>query len=127
MHKHGIFSIIHFPAMVAMGTGLCLNNALAVFEAMIGKKSEFIRTPKSGSSSVESRKGRYNVNANLISAYMEIILGLYCAYTFIFYFYAAQYFFGFFIAAYSIGLLIFGANTLLFIKHEEETLPKNLL
>ena len=123
MQKRGIFSFYHFPAMLAVGTGLCINNAIAVMEALFGQKSAFIRTPKSGSSNTVSKKGKYKVSTKLLPAYLEIALGLYCAYTFTFYFFAAQYFFGVFIAAYSIGLLVFGIKTLIFIA-EENTVQK---
>lgn len=37
------------PLMVALGTGLCLNNALAVLRGLRLRGGEFVRTPKSGS------------------------------------------------------------------------------
>ena len=36
------------PALIALGIGLAVNNARAVLEAMLGKQSEFTRTPKYG-------------------------------------------------------------------------------
>ena len=33
---------------MSLGIGICLNNAKAVLEALLGKHSEFIRTPKFG-------------------------------------------------------------------------------
>jgi cellulose synthase/poly-beta-1,6-N-acetylglucosamine synthase-like glycosyltransferase len=112
MQKKGLFSLMHFPLMVTVGTGLCVNNAIAVIEAAFGKKSDFIRTPKSGSSGNMNKKGSYMLSSKMLPAVAEILLGLYCAYTFTFYFYAQQYFFGFFIGAYALGLLIFGSRTL---------------
>jgi cellulose synthase/poly-beta-1,6-N-acetylglucosamine synthase-like glycosyltransferase len=38
--------ILHLPFIMAMGIGLCMNNGLGVLEALVGYKSEFIRTPK---------------------------------------------------------------------------------
>ncbi|HJO94961.1 MAG TPA: glycosyltransferase [Victivallales bacterium] len=113
IQKKGIFSLSHFPTMLAVGTGLCVNNSLAVLEALMGKKSAFIRTPKSGSSDTVSKKAKYKVNSNMYPAIFEIILGMYCAYTFAIYFSASKYyFFGFFIGAYAVGLIIFGCKTL---------------
>ncbi len=34
------------PALMLVGTGIALSNSVAVFEALIGKSSEFVRTPK---------------------------------------------------------------------------------
>lgn len=45
-------SIIYIPVLMALGVGICLNNAKAVLEAIWGairkKPSEFVRTPKYG-------------------------------------------------------------------------------
>jgi cellulose synthase/poly-beta-1,6-N-acetylglucosamine synthase-like glycosyltransferase len=40
--------ILYMPALLALGIGLAVNNARAVFEAMIGLQSEFTRTAKYG-------------------------------------------------------------------------------
>ena len=111
VQKRGFFALLHFPVMIVVGTGLCINNAIAVMEAVFRKKTDFIRTPKSGSSINNNQKGSYKLHSKLLPAVFEICLGLYCAYTFTFYFGAHQYFFGFFIGAYSLGLLTFGIRT----------------
>jgi hypothetical protein len=36
------------PMLMGLCTGLCINQARAVFEALVGKQSEFVRTPKHG-------------------------------------------------------------------------------
>ena len=111
--KKGFFSFKNFPVMIAVGTGLCINNAIAVFEAVAGKKSAFIRTPKSGSSDSESKSSTYKVsNSKLLSGLLEFLLGIYCLVTFIFFIIHYNYFFGFFIGAYAVGLIVFGFNTL---------------
>lgn len=115
---HGKFSSFRsFPSMVALGTGLCINNTIAVLEAWRGQKSEFVRTPKSGSTAGKSQKGRYKAISGKRLAVMEIILGLYCLYTF-----CGQYLslsrnclYGFFIGAYAFGLIVFGMTTLKYI------------
>jgi cellulose synthase/poly-beta-1,6-N-acetylglucosamine synthase-like glycosyltransferase len=38
--------LFHLPLVMALGIGLAFSNARAVLEAMIGLKSEFVRTPK---------------------------------------------------------------------------------
>ncbi len=110
--KKGFFSFRNFPVMIAVGTGLCVNNSIAVIEAVLGKKSAFIRTPKSGSESNISKKSTYKVNSKLMPGLFEFFLGVYCLITFIIYLVHYQYFFGFFIGAYAIGLLVFGYSTL---------------
>jgi hypothetical protein len=98
--------------MLAVGTGLCLNNSIAVFEAVRGKKSAFVRTPKSGSIEGEKKSGRYLLKADMLPVFTEIALGLYCLGTLIFYLNSGKYFFGFFIGAYAVGLLGFGLASL---------------
>lgn len=110
--KRGFFALSHFPAMLSVGTGLCLNNALAVLEALAGRKSPFVRTPKSGSSARIAKNGRYNLDSNVLLALTEITLGVYCAVTFLIYLQSGKYVFGFFIAAYAFGLLTFGLTSI---------------
>jgi cellulose synthase/poly-beta-1,6-N-acetylglucosamine synthase-like glycosyltransferase len=38
----------HMPLLSALGVGIAVNNTRAILEAIIGKKSEFERTPKTG-------------------------------------------------------------------------------
>lgn len=38
--------LLHLPLVMALGIGLAFSNARAVLEALIGMKSEFVRTPK---------------------------------------------------------------------------------
>jgi hypothetical protein len=40
----------YMPMMMALGVGLCVSNTKAILEALFGKKSEFVRTPKYGDS-----------------------------------------------------------------------------
>lgn len=106
--RQGLFSLSHFPAMLVVGTGLCLNNSLAVWEAIRGKRSEFVRTPKSGSDLKRSRTGRYRLPSRCRSAWVEIVLGIYCLMTFLYYLHSGKYIFGFFIGSYAVGLMTFG-------------------
>ena len=110
--RHGLFSFSNFPSMLVVGTGLCINNALAVLEGLCGQKSEFIRTPKSGSTSTSKRNSRYKVKTHLSLGVIELIAGIYCLFSLFVYFDSSKYIFGFFIAAYAVGLLSFGFLTL---------------
>ncbi|MCB9462427.1 MAG: glycosyltransferase [Candidatus Eisenbacteria bacterium] len=40
--------LLILPVLVAVGVGIAVNNSRAVFEALTGKKSAFVRTPKHG-------------------------------------------------------------------------------
>jgi len=40
--------IKYLPLLMAVGIGLSINNTRAVLEAIFGKQSEFVRTPKHG-------------------------------------------------------------------------------
>ena len=125
--RKGFFSFRNFPVMIAVGTGLCINNATAVFEAISGKKSAFIRTPKSGSSNSKSKKSNYKVNSSkLLSGLFEFLLGIYCLITFIFFIVHFNYFFGFFIGAYAAGLIMFGYSSLYQVWTENLLARKNL-
>jgi cellulose synthase/poly-beta-1,6-N-acetylglucosamine synthase-like glycosyltransferase len=110
--RRGTFSFLHFPAMVVAGTGLCVNNARAVCEALLGRKSEFVRTPKSGSTNEVSLRSRYTIRPGMAAGLIEVLLGLYCLLTFALYLQSAKYWFGIFMGAYGIGLLTFGLLTL---------------
>jgi cellulose synthase/poly-beta-1,6-N-acetylglucosamine synthase-like glycosyltransferase len=45
--------IVYVPFLMATGIGLAVSNAKAVIEALVGKPSEFVRTPKYGEGRVE--------------------------------------------------------------------------
>ncbi len=65
-------SFLWLPLLVIYGTGIAVSNAIAVFEAVIGKPSSFIRTPKKGNFT----KSGYRLNKCRVWAF-EILLGIY--------------------------------------------------
>ncbi len=69
-----------FPIFMAGSMGFAVNNTKAVFEGLIKKKSEFVRTPKY--SIVDKKdhwKGKQYVPIKLsFTVYIEAILALYC-------------------------------------------------
>jgi cellulose synthase/poly-beta-1,6-N-acetylglucosamine synthase-like glycosyltransferase len=65
--------ILMIPAMMLIGTGLAVNNAKAVLEALFGKNSDFLRTPKKG----EYTKTSYRPLKD-ITWIIELFFGLYC-------------------------------------------------
>jgi hypothetical protein len=78
-------TFLYMPFVMATGIGISVRNAQAVLEAIIGKKSEFARTPKFN---IEGKKGtfvskKYRNKAGWMP-YAEIILGLYFAGTIVY-------------------------------------------
>ena len=71
----------YLPAVLAVGIGLCVSNSRAVFEALCGRQSEFVRTPKFAveSSGDEWRDKRYRCTASLVPL-IELLLGMYFAF-----------------------------------------------
>jgi cellulose synthase/poly-beta-1,6-N-acetylglucosamine synthase-like glycosyltransferase len=65
--------MLFIPVMMLIGTGLAVNNARAVWEAVIGKKSPFHRTPKIG----EKRTIHYKPIKD-IAYLLELFVGFYC-------------------------------------------------
>ena len=75
-------TFFYMPFVMAVGIGISIRNAQAVIEAIIGKKSEFARTPKF---KIEGKKDtfvakKYRNKAGWIP-YAEVFLGIYFAAT----------------------------------------------
>ena len=72
--------IIYFPVFMAGSMGFSVNNTKAVFEGIINKKSEFVRTPKfkivHGKDSWHDKK--YLTKKITIATFIEAFLSLYC-------------------------------------------------
>jgi cellulose synthase/poly-beta-1,6-N-acetylglucosamine synthase-like glycosyltransferase len=74
-------TFLYLPFVMAVGIGLSVRNALAVVEAILGVKSEFVRTPKYRVEAKGEREGAwvkksYHNRAGFMP-YAEVILGLY--------------------------------------------------
>jgi cellulose synthase/poly-beta-1,6-N-acetylglucosamine synthase-like glycosyltransferase len=73
----------YLPVLMAVGVGLCVSNSKAILEALFGKKSEFVRTPKYGGRSVPvppaglGQAGRKRRRSLL--PYVEMLFGTYMA------------------------------------------------
>lgn len=68
------------PVMTTIGTGIAINNTKAFLEAIIGKKSAFIRTPKLRLESKKDRvkeRARYNTVKIDKTAILEFLMGIY--------------------------------------------------
>ena len=76
-------AIAYMPFVMAVGIGLSVRNAVAVLEALFGKQSEFVRTPKYRIEGLERGawlKRKYRKRAGWIP-YAEVLLGIYFAAT----------------------------------------------
>lgn len=72
--------IVLFPLFMAGSMGLAVNNSRAVFEGLMNRKSEFVRTPKFKQ---ESDKDTFVGNKYLskklgLSVFVEAVLAIYC-------------------------------------------------
>ena len=71
----------YMPVLMALGVGLCVSNTKGIIEALLGRKSEFVRTPKYGDGrrrpAGPARATRARRGAWL--PYVEFAFGLYMA------------------------------------------------
>jgi cellulose synthase/poly-beta-1,6-N-acetylglucosamine synthase-like glycosyltransferase len=78
-------TFFYMPFVMATGIGISVRNAQAVLEAIVGKKSEFARTPKF---KIEGKQGTFAKKSYRNKAgwmpYAEILLGLYFAMTIVY-------------------------------------------
>src|SRR5262249_19719539 len=75
-------TFLYMPFVRGVGIGISIRNAKAVIEALIGKKSEFARTPKF---KIEGKSGtfvakKYRNKAGWMP-FAEVLLGVYFAFT----------------------------------------------
>ncbi|MBN2144688.1 MAG: glycosyltransferase [Candidatus Aureabacteria bacterium] len=99
--------LLMLSSVVLIGVGAVVSNSIGVFEALIGRNSDFIRTPKKG----EVIKKKYSVK-RIYVAWYELVLGLYCLFVFISYIQAGRFWMGPFLFIYSVGFLYFGIVSL---------------
>ncbi|MDD9945136.1 MAG: glycosyltransferase [Myxococcales bacterium] len=72
-------AVKRLPVMMALSIGLSINNARAVLEGLLGKESEFVRTPKHGIDRSDSSwiGKRYRAAAGDVSTFLELAFGVY--------------------------------------------------
>ncbi|RJP80089.1 MAG: glycosyltransferase [Desulfobacteraceae bacterium] len=95
--------ILVLPFLVMVGVGIAVSNSKAVAEALLGWKSEFLRTPKKGDIEVI----RYQTMIPWTGA-LEMIVGVYCTWSFGYYLFAEKYLVGYFLSIYAFGFLFTG-------------------
>jgi cellulose synthase/poly-beta-1,6-N-acetylglucosamine synthase-like glycosyltransferase len=98
--------MIYLPFLICVGVGIAVSNTRAVFEALIKHQSGFIRTPKKGDRQIKNYRIRLP-----FSAVIEILLGIYCAWSLAYYLEAGKYLIGPFLAIYACGFLFIGLLT----------------
>lgn len=107
LYKSGWKRLRYLPVLTFLGIGIALSNSRAVFQALRGKESEFVRTPKKGDQMLLS----YTVQMPFL-AIIELLLGMYCFISLKFYFQEGEYLVGPFLALYAIGFTAVGFLTL---------------
>ncbi len=76
--------ITWLPWIVLFGTGLAVNNTRAVLEALIGKPSEFIRTPKLGITKLGEKRENSTYKMPLTAdMFIELLLVIYLFISFV--------------------------------------------
>ena len=76
---NGFTAMKYFPVLMALGVGMSVSNTKAIFEAIMGKKSEFVRTPKYGDEGIVTADETPQVRKKKRNylPYVEFVLGLY--------------------------------------------------
>ena len=99
----------YMPFVLAFGMGISLNNARAVLEALVGRETEFRRTPKYRVvDQCDTWRGkRYIVPRNLLS-FLEVAVGLYFCWVIGFSVYHEIYFPVPFLALFGFGFFYVG-------------------
>jgi cellulose synthase/poly-beta-1,6-N-acetylglucosamine synthase-like glycosyltransferase len=113
-------NLLYLPGLVFIGVGIALSNTRAVIEAVTGTSSPFVRTPKSG-----SKKKKYGFKTNWFSL-LEILMGIYCAFSFAYYLQVGKYIIGQFLLIYALGFLMVGSLSLLEQFNQREGFARRL-
>jgi cellulose synthase/poly-beta-1,6-N-acetylglucosamine synthase-like glycosyltransferase len=95
--------LVILPALVVIGVGVAVSNGKAVLEALMGRQSPFVRTPKQGDRPLKA----YRVSLSGV-VLVELALGLYCTVSLYFYLTAGKYLVGPFLGMYATGFLFIG-------------------
>ncbi len=77
LYERGWRRLRFLPFLTSLGVGIAISNSRAVLEAVFGKQSAFIRTPKKGDQTARA----YAVRLSYLTI-AELLLGLYCFATF---------------------------------------------
>ncbi len=112
LHERWWQRIWQLPTIMVIGVGVALSTSLAVIDAFVGRRAEFVRTPKFG---IAGRTGtwrgkRYGRTAPW-GGIAELMLGVYCAITAGLFWREGQYAVAPFLTLYTVGFLTVGLLT----------------
>jgi hypothetical protein len=104
----------YLPLLMAVGIGLSVNNTRAVLEALLGKQSEFVRTPKHGvERNGDDWVGKKYHQLTIWQPMFELALGLYFTGTVLYAFANGIYGTLPFLVLFQVGFLYMGGMSLL--------------
>jgi cellulose synthase/poly-beta-1,6-N-acetylglucosamine synthase-like glycosyltransferase len=107
-------SLLYLPIVMAMGVGLCVNNARAVVEALLGHETSFRRTPKYGVTQAGETwthvKYRFRLNWQ---PFVEVAFGVYLSWSMIACMIQGAWFNLIFQAIFASGFLFVGLSSIL--------------
>jgi len=115
-------TILYLPALMVLGVGLAVNNSRAVLEALLGVKSEFVRTPKLGDAAERAPAPRSMPRRATIAWYreprnrlflLELFLGLWSFAAFLVYLSLTKFIIGPLLLINAVGYTTVGLMTLL--------------
>ncbi len=101
------------PAIMIIGVGVAWSTSMAVLDALWRKDLEFARTPKFGIGPAGGHwRGKFYVDGRFRGGFIEVALGLYCAWSTWLFFAHQSYAAVPFLALYTTGFLTVGILTL---------------
>ena len=65
------------PMLMALGVGICISNSKGIIEALAGKQSEFVRTPKYGRGGRHAAGATTKRKSRKLLPYIEFAFGIY--------------------------------------------------
>ncbi len=107
LYRRGWTRLRYLPFLTSLGIGIALSNTRAVWEALRGKHSEFVRTPKAGEKTILTYSARMPVVAML-----ELLLGAYCFASLNYFLNFHEYLLGPFLLLYASGFSLVGILSL---------------
>jgi hypothetical protein len=115
-------SIKYLPLLICLGTGISVNNTKAILEALFGRPSGFIRTPKYG---IEKREDSwcgklYSIPFSSLSL-IELLLGFYSLTGMLLFIFFSKYFISPFLLIYTAGFFyVFSLSVMHSVRHAKE-------
>ncbi len=96
------------PALILLGTGISISNALAVLRGLFTRGGEFVRTPKSGSTQSSQQASRYKPRRHQSLWFVEMLVGAYSAANWAIYMTTGRWGFSIFLMVYAAAFLTIG-------------------